>query len=342
LLMHGDLAGARALLTEVLAEAEAAPAPIWKMFCLAFLGHTLAIMGRPEEARAAAEASIAVAGDLGAVYEGGGLLALSVAAMAAGDEAALRAASQAAWRRLSFRPEFAVMCLGGVAEGDLAAGDLTAARQRADEAVALATGLNKYYTMQALLTSARVAIALGDLGQANDDAHQALVWGRSIDAQAGIADVLECLAGLAGDAGSHEEAARLFGAADVSRRRIGAVRFALYQAGYDADVSALRASMGDAAFERAWAEGTALSADEAVAYAQRGRGERKRPSSGWASLTPTERDVVRLVGEGLANKDIAALLFVSPRTVQSHLTHVYTKLGVTSRVQLAQEAARHA
>jgi DNA-binding NarL/FixJ family response regulator len=52
--------------------------------------------------------------------------------------------------------------------------------------------------------------------------------------------------------------------------------------------------------------------------------------------------VVRLVAEGLGNKDIAARLFVSPRTVESHLTHVYTKLGMSSRVQLAQEAASHA
>jgi DNA-binding CsgD family transcriptional regulator len=60
----------------------------------------------------------------------------------------------------------------------------------------------------------------------------------------------------------------------------------------------------------------------------RGRGERKRPSSGWASLTPTEHDVVRLVSEGLANKDIATRLFVSPRTVQTHLTHVYRRIPV--------------
>ncbi|MDR3658467.1 MAG: LuxR C-terminal-related transcriptional regulator, partial [Mycobacterium sp.] len=82
--------------------------------------------------------------------------------------------------------------------------------------------------------------------------------------------------------------------------------------------------------------------EEAIAYAQRGRGQRKRSARGWASLTPTERDVVRLVSEGLGNKDIAARLFVSPRTVQTHLTHVYTKLGLNSRVQLAQEAGRHA
>jgi DNA-binding CsgD family transcriptional regulator len=81
---------------------------------------------------------------------------------------------------------------------------------------------------------------------------------------------------------------------------------------------------------------------EAIAYAQRGRGELKRPTSGWASLTPTERDVVRLVSDGLGNNDIATRLFVSPRTVQTHLTHVYAKLGLTSRVQLVQEAARHA
>ena len=99
--------------------------------------------------------------------------------------------------------------------------------------------------------------------------------------------------------------------------------------------------MGDNDFEAAWAEGAALPTDEAIAYAQRGRGERKRPASGWASLTPAELDVVRLVGEGLGNKDIATRLFVSPRTVQTHLTHVYTKLGLTSRVQLAQEASRH-
>ncbi len=72
------------------------------------------------------------------------------------------------------------------------------------------------------------------------------------------------------------------------------------------------------------------------------RGERKRPTSGWGALTPMELDVVRLVAEGLGNKDIGARLFISPRTVQTHLTHVYAKLGLASRVQLVQEASRRA
>ena len=122
-------------------------------------------------------------------------------------------------------------------------------------------------------------------------------------------------------------------------------------------ITDLREVLGEATYESLARKGETMTTAAIVTYAydeidqarteletsaQRGRGERKRPTSGWASLTPTERDVVRLVSEGLANKDIAARLFVSPRTVQTHLTHVYTKLGLTSRVQLAQEAARHA
>jgi DNA-binding CsgD family transcriptional regulator len=100
--------------------------------------------------------------------------------------------------------------------------------------------------------------------------------------------------------------------------------------------------MGDAVFAQAWDEGAALTCADAVKYAMRGRGARNRPPIGWLSLTPTESDVARLVAEGLPNKDIAGRLFVSPRTVQTHLTHVYGKLGITSRVQLAQQAAHHA
>jgi DNA-binding CsgD family transcriptional regulator len=184
-------------------------------------------------------------------------------------------------------------------------------------------------------------MAQGYAEQAERDAHDALARAVELQTYLGVSDTLECVAVLTGDT-DMQQPARLFGAADAIRQRMGVVRFKIYDAGYQDSVAALRGSMGDKDFDAAWAEGAALSTEEAIAYAQRGRGERKRPSSGWESLTPAEHEVVRLVCEGLPNKDIATRLFVSPRTVQAHLTHVYTKLGLSSRVQLVQEAAQRA
>jgi DNA-binding CsgD family transcriptional regulator len=66
-----------------------------------------------------------------------------------------------------------------------------------------------------------------------------------------------------------------------------------------------------------------------------------RAQSGWLSLTPSERAVVDLVAEGLSNPQIGQRLYVSRRTVQTHLAHVFAKLHITSRAQLAAEAIRH-
>jgi DNA-binding CsgD family transcriptional regulator len=202
----------------------------------------------------------------------------------------------------------------------------------------MATG---WHLVCAFLARARVAVAEGEPGEAEQDAHDALACALSSGAHLPLPDVLECLAGLAAEAGNLEQGARLFGATEAIRQRMGVVRFRFYDPDYESSVASLRKSMGENAFDAAFAEGAALSTEEAIAYAQRGRGERKRASAGWASLTRAELDVVKLVSEGLGNKDVAARLFVSPRTVQAHLTHIYAKLGLASRVQLAQEAARH-
>jgi DNA-binding CsgD family transcriptional regulator len=196
--------------------------------------------------------------------------------------------------------------------------------------------------MTALITRARVALAEGDAEAAERDAHDALACAADTGAQLGAPDMFDFLAWLAAQAESYPEAARLVGAAEAIRQRTSEVRYEIYRADYEALVATLRDVMGQNDFDVAWAEGGALSTEEAIGYARRGRGERKRPSTGWASLTPAELDVVRLVSVGLGNKDIATRLFISPRTVETHLTNVYTKLGLASRVQLAQEAARHA
>lgn len=67
-----------------------------------------------------------------------------------------------------------------------------------------------------------------------------------------------------------------------------------------------------------------------------------RPAFGWGSLTDTERRITDLVAQGLSNREVASRVFLSAHTVAFHLRHVFWKLGVTSRVELARAAAEQA
>jgi DNA-binding CsgD family transcriptional regulator len=89
------------------------------------------------------------------------------------------------------------------------------------------------------------------------------------------------------------------------------------------------------------AAGARLTLDEEVAGFFRRRGAPRRPTSGWATPTPTELDVVRLVADGLSNPEIGSRLFMSRGTVKTHLSHVYAKLGVANRTELATLATPH-
>jgi DNA-binding CsgD family transcriptional regulator len=337
-LVNGDLAAAVAQFAAVADEAEAAHDEVFRADGLALQGLALAYRGDTAAARAAADAGVEATAEMGGLKAGVAHWASALAALAAGDAATAQDATEAAWPRASAPPQTAAAGRIYKAQAALAGGDLVAAGRWADDAVSTTTGA---FLSDALTTRARVAIAQGQPDQAERDIHDALTSAAEVEAYLFIPDILECLGTLAGQAGSHREAARLFGAAEAIRQRMGAVRFKVWDASYEAAVAALRDVLSEQDFDAAWAEGVALSTEEAIAHARRGRGQRKRPASGWGSLTPTEREVVRLVSEGLGNNDIATRLFVSPRTVQTHLTHVYTKLGLTSRVQLAQEAARH-
>jgi predicted ATPase/class 3 adenylate cyclase/DNA-binding CsgD family transcriptional regulator len=335
LAMQGDLRGAVAVSRGLIADAEAAADGLNRFLGLLHLTQWLAYQGEVSASRAAAITAIEVSEDLGGAVPAIGYLGLAVAALAAGDLPAAAAANAAAWGQSGVQPEASAIQLWRRAEILLAHGDIAEARRCADDAV---SGTAGWHLMVALATRARIAIAQQLPEQAEHDVHTALRVGAEVQAVLGLPEVLECLARLTGD---HRETARLCGAADAIRQRMGAVRFNIHDADVEDTTATTRNALGDNDFDVAWSEGAALSTAEAIAYAQRGRGERKRPSSGWASLTPTELDVVRLVSEGLGNKDIASRLFISPRTVQAHLTHIYNKLGLTSRVQLAQEAARH-
>jgi DNA-binding CsgD family transcriptional regulator len=70
------------------------------------------------------------------------------------------------------------------------------------------------------------------------------------------------------------------------------------------------------------------------------RVKHRRADQGWESLTPTELKIVDLVKRGMSNPEIAAHLFLSRRTVQTHVSHVLAKLNLHSRIDIAREASR--
>jgi predicted ATPase/class 3 adenylate cyclase/DNA-binding CsgD family transcriptional regulator len=334
----GDLAGAAAEYRSVLADADAAHDFMWLAGGRTGQAQVLAHLGEVDAARAAAEDSIESAGQIGELFEGGAHFGAVEAALAAGDPAAAKDHGQAATQLLAGQSAALVAALR-LGDAALALGDVDAARGDVDQAVSATHG---WHNIVALTTRARISLVDGEPDRAERDAHDALACAVGLGMELAIPDILECLGAAAAEVRSYHEATRLLGAAHAIRQRIGAVRFKIHDATYEGWVATIRNGLDENDFDAAWTEGAALSTQDAIVYAQRGRGERKRPPSGWASLTPTELDVVRLVSEGLGNKDIAARLFVSHRTVQTHLTHVYTKLGLTSRLQLAQEASRRA
>ena len=334
--LRGDLVGALEQIPEFIASAAAAHDVL--NIGIGWMGEVAlrAWHGDADDARAAGILCLEACAELGGVFDKGAYSIFSVAHLAAGDTTAAWKAIQDA-QTASMNPPAELTNMVFFGETALACGELASAHRWVDEAVAAAKG---WWLAAALALRARVNVAEGNLEQAESDAYEALAITARVDGQLTIPDILECIAALACHADNHREAARLFSAADAARRRMELVRFKVYDAEYQASIAALRNKLGDNDYDAAWVEGASLSAKEAIAYAQRGRGERKRPTTGWGSLTPTEVDVVRLVAEGIPNKHIATRLFISPRTVQSHLRHVYNKLGFTSRVQLAQEAAR--
>jgi DNA-binding CsgD family transcriptional regulator/tetratricopeptide (TPR) repeat protein len=71
------------------------------------------------------------------------------------------------------------------------------------------------------------------------------------------------------------------------------------------------------------------------------QGRRARPATGWDALTPTETKIAYLIGEGQSNSDVAAGLFLSRNTVQTHVSHILAKLSARSRTEIVREAVRH-
>ena len=337
LYMKGDCMEAIGRLRQLIDEAHAAQDVQARVVAEIVLVYPLSYLGKTAQARATAAAAVESSTTLSLPLEGLAYAAKAVAALAAGDFASAASASSAALERLGDNAAFAALNVNPAAVVALIAGKYAEARVMTDKAVSVRRG---WHLACALGDGARVALAQGEVERARSDAGKALAEIVRVQAYQPLPDILEILATISVANGNHDVGIRLFGAAQSMRDRTQLVRLPFFDHDHARAVATARTALGQEDFDRAWAEGTALSTDDAIAYALRGRGERRRPATGWEALTPTERDIARHVSTGLANKDIATRMFISVRTVQTHLTHIYAKVGVTSRVQLAQEASR--
>ncbi|MCA1842513.1 MAG: LuxR C-terminal-related transcriptional regulator, partial [Actinobacteria bacterium] len=347
MLSEGDYEGADRTMTEALDRVRESRAPHVVALTLSVVARVARMRGDYERARSLADEGLELAaeGEAPFLLERC-LVELGRIAQAEGDlgtaarllEDALAGGSPPL---AGARDPSIMVALGEVR---LAAGDPARAREHFDEANAAAASAHDD------LASAGALMGLAEMAWHDSDDQQALsLHRRALELHHrsknlwGVVDSLEALGRLASATGRRERAVRLLGAAQALRQaeRVGYVRPPGERPRHEAVLASLRERFDVARFEELWAQGAAMAAEEAVAYALRGTQKTAdSDAGGWESLSVAEREVARLIERRMTNAEIAERLFISPRTVQSHLSHIFSKLGMSSRRQLAQEAAR--
>ena len=338
-ILQGDYGVAEGLLEEAVAISSELDEPFDKAQALRLLG--CLALGRGQYARAEEllRESLALTPHIAPRHASiETLLALANVAHARGDrdravrhldEARARGGSDS-WAALELR-------------GDLtaAAGDLDEARRRYHRFLEGVTAIgDKEGTARAHHGLGRIARMAGDLGESAMHHKTALELRRQVGAAPGMVASIESLAGLAAAGGRPHHAARLMGAAGRRRREYGYARPPWEAATYDADIAGLRAGLGEADFALAFGDGEKLSLDEARALAVNRGTRRGRPPHESDALTEREQQIAHLVAEGLTNREIAERLVIAPATVKYHLAHVFSKLHITRRAELAREVWR--
>ena len=266
----------------------------------------------------------------------------------------LAAQSQGAARDVGDRSAFGdALVMGAIAAMGL--GHLEEADSTLHEALALHRSLGFPRSIAwALRMLAELATAGGDPRQAASHLGEGLALCAEAGDTWGLFEDFYRVAMLADRGGHHEPAARLFGAAETLRHALGVSPFAGMPA-YEAAIAATRDHLGPDRFEAAFAAGRALPLPAATTEARAlgaalAAGVPPAPDAAEAPDTPLslptglserEEEVLRLVAAGLSNAEVAERLYLSPRTVHSHLHNIYAKLGISTRAAATRFALAH-
>jgi predicted ATPase/DNA-binding CsgD family transcriptional regulator len=202
--------------------------------------------------------------------------------------------------------------------------------------------VDEVFMLSVHLTSAGMgALMLGDHAAAENALTEALHASLAIDDRPGLVLRMEILASAAAMAGRAQRAAELLGASEMLRAAIGAEASPFTIAMVEKAREQASDALGEARYQKAVATGAHLDRDGAVALAL-GEKLEKVERGGKAGSTGTpdplgkrEREVATLIAEGLSNKEIATRLFLSERTVETHVYNILNKLGFNSRVSIA-------
>jgi non-specific serine/threonine protein kinase len=193
---------------------------------------------------------------------------------------------------------------------------------------------------------ARMAYSRGDLETAAALQRESLSHLKEPEERWYLSRSFEDIAVIASAQGDYRRAVRLLGASETLREAIGAPIYPRLRGEFDKAVAASRAALGEALFTATWAEGRHLSLAEAIVEAlDEGAGQCSgapaRAPATTTKLTERELEVLRLLAEGHTDRESAAMLFISPRTVETHVTNIINKLGLPSRLAAVVYAARN-
>jgi non-specific serine/threonine protein kinase len=220
-------------------------------------------------------------------------------------------------------------------------GDAGRAAALLEESLALAREEGESYAAAVALGNLGLVVReQGDIERAAALQEEGLQLDLALGNRHGVAASLEGIAGVLVAARRPAAAARLYGAARALREALGAPVPPGDLDDYDRDVADARAQLGEAAFAAAWEAGRTMTVQEAAAEARAAAPSREASIRANGGLTPRELEVLQLMVAGLSDRRIADALFVSRRTANTHVQHIYGKLGVNSRAEAAATAVR--